>query len=64
LFLTSSQRILRLVQEPFPTELPHMGKLKGFDVALERQAEDRAHCNGENYVGIGVRYTGLYLINL
>ena len=35
----------------------------GFDDTLERQAEDRAHRNGENHVGIDVRYTRLCLIN-
>jgi hypothetical protein len=31
-----------------------MGTLMGFDDTLERQAEDRAHRNGENHVGIDV----------
>ena len=58
------QRILRLTQEPVPTKAPRMGKLMGFDVTLERQAEDRAHRNGETYVGIDVRYTRCCFINL
>lgn len=47
LFLTSSHRLLLLDQEPFPTKTPRMGKLMGFDVTLERHAEDCAHRNGE-----------------
>ncbi len=28
----------------------------GFNFTLEQQPENRAHCNGEIYVGIVVRY--------
>lgn len=37
----------------------------GFDTTLERQAENRAHCNGETHVGTDVgSIPRLYLINL